>query len=601
MCRDHPNWESYIKKFCVDVRAFLEAITSVPDVAAQSEDEGREIGVLASSGPPRSLAGRSSRGIESSTAGSLVPATETIPQFRDDDVGAQQVDTGEIPDREWTTWTYRHQIPRSLLPLEPVEEGLLQEQVVPEADRENMDGEKEADMSGEEQEADDIIHVGNDDDKIYHGMDDDNVGGAKQVMEERQENEEERRRNRQDREKLLRKNPKVPEGISVTSGITLKYVARPSQKRSTRAAILETPSKKSRLADPTATTPSQPPATVTPETSTDQAYWKEWDMKREAETPDNVQTSGTIKAVRVWDRFCQPPGLVSSTRDYLQGVNPHRVNILVTMVLAVGNSHGFGALKRAMTAVQQGGAPSIADAFSNEPQRLVRTLTAIDTAGDMYAYMRRFALARLAKLYRNTAANAGQLAIDDDDAAAWMCRRRPASKDDKAKAYRSMIEHIWGAAFPDRFRGQTMTKSGLIDSDAPEAVQWNQCKRKLSKQIEAGQRWLQWAERLGWSSLGLISRDWSIGDSRLVASDRTFEEMLSVSEHTMLLNAVDTEKGRFLRQVDRAVGGGLFELLADTNRAQRLPLLKLDDEEIMARSDCDPQWVVELTCQQSGA
>ncbi|KAK5332270.1 hypothetical protein LTR98_011596, partial [Exophiala xenobiotica] len=80
-----------------------------------------------------------------------------------------------------------------------------------------------------------------------------------------------------------------------------------------------------------------------------------------------------------------------------------------------------------------------------------------------------------------------------------------------------------------------------------------------------------------------------------------FEEMLSVSEHTMLLNAVDTEKGRFLRQVDRAVGGGLFELLADTNRVQRLPLLKLDDEEIMARSDCDPQWVVELTCQQSGA
>ena len=57
----------------------------------------------------------------------------------------------------------------------------------------------------------------------------------------------------------------------------------------------------------------------------------------------------------------------------------------------------------------------------------------------------------------------------------------------------------------------------------------------------------------------------------------------------MLLNAVDTEKGRFLRQVDRAVGGGLFELLADTNRVQRLPLLNLDDEEIMARSDCDPQ------------
>ncbi|KAK5351854.1 hypothetical protein LTS03_011977, partial [Exophiala xenobiotica] len=134
--------------------------------------------------------------------------------FSDDDVGAQQTETGAIPNREWTTRTYRHRIPRSLSLLEPVEEGLSQEQVVPEADRENMDGEKEADKSGEEQGADDIIHVGDDDDKIYHGMDDDNVGGNKQVVEERQENEEERRRNRQDREELLTKNPKVPEGIS---------------------------------------------------------------------------------------------------------------------------------------------------------------------------------------------------------------------------------------------------------------------------------------------------------------------------------------------------------------------------------------------------
>ncbi|KAK5322970.1 hypothetical protein LTR98_011872, partial [Exophiala xenobiotica] len=125
--------------------------------------------------------------------------------FSDDDVGAQQTETGAIPNREWTTRTYRHRIPRLLSLLEPVEEGLSQEQVVPEADRENMDGEKEADKSGEEQGADDIIHVGNDDD---------NVGGNKQVVEERQENEEERRRNRQDREELLTKNPKVPEGIS---------------------------------------------------------------------------------------------------------------------------------------------------------------------------------------------------------------------------------------------------------------------------------------------------------------------------------------------------------------------------------------------------
>jgi len=188
------------------------------------------------------------------------------------------------------------------------------------------------------------------------------------------------------------------------------------------------------------------------------------------------------------------------------------------MVLAVANPYGYGALKRAMISVQQGGMPSVADAFSNEPQKLFRTLTAIETASETHGYMRRFALARLAKLYRSTAANGGQLPTNDDDA--WTPRRRPPVKADKAKAYCSMIEHIWNAPFPDRYKGRTMTKSGLIDSDAPDAVRWNQCKQRLWRQIEAGQRWLQWAERLGWSSLGLISRDWSIGDSKAVASDR---------------------------------------------------------------------------------
>ncbi|KAK5242302.1 hypothetical protein LTS06_011608, partial [Exophiala xenobiotica] len=358
------------------------------------------------------------------------------------------------------------------------------------------------------------------DDNIQNSHDDHNIRGDKQGEAEHHEKEE-GKKSKRDREDLLAKNSKIPERLSTTSGITLKYVARSSKTRSTRTALLETPTKRSRLADSTATTPSQSAVTVTPESSTDHSYWKDWDMRRERRTPDDVQTTAAIKAVRVWDRFCQRSGPVSTSSEYPQSVNLHRVNILVTMVLAVGNSHGFGALKRAMIGIQQGGAPSIADTFSNEPQRLVRPLTAIDTAGDMYAYLRRFALARLAKLYRSTAANAGQLTTDDDDDAAWMSRRRPACKDDKAKAYRSMIEHIRGTAFPDRFRGQTMTKSGLIDSDAPEAVRWNQCKRKLSKQIETGQRWLQWAERLGWSSLSLISRDWSIGDSKVVASDRT--------------------------------------------------------------------------------
>jgi hypothetical protein len=78
----------------------------------------------------------------------------------------------------------------------------------------------------------------------------------------------------------------------------------------------------------------------------------------------------------------------------------------------------------------------------------------------------------------------------------------------------------------------------------------------------------------------------------------SFEEILSVSEHMALLNAVDTEKGRFLRQLDHALGGRLFELLQDPSRVRNLPLLKLDDEEMTARPDCDPRWIVELTCQE---
>jgi hypothetical protein len=65
-----------------------------------------------------------------------------------------------------------------------------------------------------------------------------------------------------------------------------------------------------------------------------------------------------------------------------------------------------------------------------------------------------------------------------------------------------------------------MTKSGLIDSKDRDAVEWNKYKRKIVKHIEAGSRWLGWAERLGWSSLGLISCDWAIGGQRVATTDK---------------------------------------------------------------------------------
>jgi len=65
-----------------------------------------------------------------------------------------------------------------------------------------------------------------------------------------------------------------------------------------------------------------------------------------------------------------------------------------------------------------------------------------------------------------------------------------------------------------------MTKSGLIDSKDHDAVEWNKYKRKFVKQIEAGNRWLGWVERLGWSSLGLISHEWAIAGQRMALTDK---------------------------------------------------------------------------------
>ncbi|KAK5312985.1 hypothetical protein LTR93_011127 [Exophiala xenobiotica] len=271
-CRDHPNWAPFIEKFCADTRAFLESITSVSDVAAQSEDEQRRRGVLASSGRPKCPAGGFRRGTESWTVitfhtdttsphrphrsverghresndatrenqQSLVPGIETVPQFPDEESGVQQIEIG------------------ATLELEPVGQGPPeQEQVVPETDSENIEREKQAEDFGEMQEADDNIQNSNDD----H-----NVRGDTQGEEEHHDKEE-GKKSKRDREDLLAKNSKIPERLSTTSGITLKYVARSSKRRSTRTALLETPTKKSRLADSTATTPSQSAVTVTPESS----------------------------------------------------------------------------------------------------------------------------------------------------------------------------------------------------------------------------------------------------------------------------------------------------------------------------------------------
>lgn len=75
----------------------------------------------------------------------------------------------------------------------------------------------------------------------------------------------------------------------------------------------------------------------------------------------------------------------------------------------------------------------------------------------------------------------------------------------------------------------------------------------------------------------------------------SFEEVLISSEYNDLLAELDSEKGQFLRQLNRADGGSLFDMLKDPTRAQKLPLLQLEDQEIRTREDCGQQWIDELT------
>ena len=81
-----------------------------------------------------------------------------------------------------------------------------------------------------------------------------------------------------------------------------------------------------------------------------------------------------------------------------------------------------------------------------------------------------------------------------------------------------MIEQILGVPFPVEYSDTRMTENGLIDSTSRAAVQWNKYKIKLRKKIEAGNRWVDLAQRFGWSVLGLITRDSQAGQESIIVS-----------------------------------------------------------------------------------
>lgn len=232
--------------------------------------------------------------------------------------------------------------------------------------------------------------------------------------------------------------------------------------------------------------------------SVDLLFWDEWDMKQAATTNSPQLSDQSVKAGRVW-RLVSMKHSSELTR-----------NRLVIMVLAIANRHAFRAVKEVMDLLQHGRVAQTSEIFSNDPKVLMETVSTIETAGHMNSYIRRFALARLGNMYLQTAANGGLLALDGD-------RANPSpqgvvTKARKAGTYNTMILHIWGVQFPASYKGTKMTREGLIEASTADALQWNTCKRRLRQQVDAGQRWLRLATRFGWSSLSLITRDWSIGE-----------------------------------------------------------------------------------------
>ncbi|KAK4934607.1 hypothetical protein LTR10_024174 [Elasticomyces elasticus] len=355
--------------------------------------------------------------------------------------------------------------------------------------------------------------------------------------------------------------------------------SRSSRKRPRPATPVQTPTKRPKFDDMhKSEVQSMSSKSRVKDSSLDSSFWYDWDIKKGSYAQQENHPKHPIKATQVWRRLTSLPFAPSSGRIQ-QGVSPGRVNTLVKMVLAVTNGHAFRALKEVMTFIQRDERATMAGVFSQDPKVLVKAVNSVDSADNLNSYLRRFALARLARLYAETVANRGRLGHDKDGTC--LSLRTSTNKAYKAMAY-----------------GRNKTRGGLIDSNESDAVRWNHYKRKLSKQIEAGQRWLKFADKFGWSALGLVTRDWFIEENKVLANDRIFEEIPATLEHGTLLDEIEAVKGRFLRQLNKTLGGSLFDLLEDSSRAQGLPLLKLDDHDILTRPDCDQSWLDDFHLEE---
>ena len=186
--------------------------------------------------------------------------------------------------------------------------------------------------------------------------------------------------------------PSTPNGAEASGSQTVAIQLRDRKKRSHQHPISSTSSstkrrrsgsgkeisKKPKLSSSSNLRVSSQHATQCP------SRWQEWDALRD----NNIQGNGMLRAAQIWTSFTRATSCEES------------LDVLVTMTLAIGGLCGFMSLKELAAGIGQ--APVLWEVFSDDRRTLVQSLDSNEHMVDFLCYLRRIALARLAKLYHES-------------------------------------------------------------------------------------------------------------------------------------------------------------------------------------------------------
>jgi JmjC domain, hydroxylase len=231
--------------------------------------------------------------------------------------------------------------------------------------------------------------------------------------------------------------------------------------------------------------------------------WAKWDDSKEKEQHANGNKMRIPKAVRILN------SLISTTVPGKADTIPLKAsvvhcNLMVAMVLAVASPYAFKALKDAIRFFKKTDVIAFPTSSAGNPKALFNCLDELEISGNLNCFQRRLALAKLSDHYNTECQHQA---------------RRVVTKHDKANAYVAMIKEIWGVSYPTRLGRLKLNQSGLIESNEPEAAEWNTCKKRLISKLTLGRRWLNLANQFGFSCLFLIASDWHPHEDCVALSD----------------------------------------------------------------------------------